>query len=229
MNKLLNYVFPWVCSLCDKGTPLDERYICRDCLSQLTYTGEDNCPLCGTDFDTLLDICPQCVKQSRPWTRGGAPLKFEGNSREIVHHFKYNSKLVLSRFLVPEMVFYLRRKLTENFSAVTMVPLHWSRQWKRGYNQAEVLAAGIAEEMSIPCLSLLKRSSSRSAQALKNKAQRQKNISGIFHVPKKKYIPKGTILLIDDVMTTGTTLAACTGALLEAGADEVCVLTAARG
>jgi competence protein ComFC len=229
IHNTISYIFPYVCSLCQKQKPADERYLCVDCLAEVHFTEKDNCPLCGSDFDTLLNICPQCLEQQRPWVSGGAPLNFKGQSREIIHRFKYNSQLVLSRFLVAEMVKYLKSNNAPKFAAVTMVPLHWLRQWRRGYNQAEVLAQGISRQIGSPCHKLLKRKRSGPAQALKNKTQRQKNITHIFKIPEKQKLPDGAILLVDDVMTTGATLTACTKALNEAGAKEIYVLTAARG
>ena len=168
------------------------------------------------------------MEEKRPWTAGGSLLKLEGHSREVVHQFKYNSKLTLSRFLVPEMAWYVKRKMKTEISAVTMVPLHWTRKWKRGFNQAHILAEGIAKELNIPCVSLLRRKYSAAAQALKNKAQRQKNITRIFHVPQKEKMPQGTILLIDDVMTTGATARALAGLLVNAGATRVDIWLLAR-
>jgi competence protein ComFC len=215
--------------MCQTKEPTDERYLCNDCLMEMSFTQGSNCPLCGSDFDTLLDICTQCIEQKRPWISGGAPLHFEGQTREVIHKFKYNSQLVLSRFLISEMVQYLQKSNMPDFAVVTMVPLHWTRQWKRGYNQAEVLARGIAKQINVPCRKLLKRKHWAAAQALKNKSQRQKNITQIFNVPEKQKLPDGAILLIDDVMTTGATLTACTKALNNAGAKQIYVLTAARG
>jgi len=137
--------------------------------------------------------------------------------------------MALSRFLISEMNRFMENRDFPEISAVTMVPLHWFRYFKRGFNQAEILAQGVAEHLGVPCIKTLKRRRASSAQALKSRQQRQKNITHIFDVPEKQKLPNGAILLIDDVMTTGTTLAACTKALNEAGVEEVYVLTAARG
>ena len=137
--------------------------------------------------------------------------------------------MALSRFLIFEMLRFLENRNFPEISAVTMVPLHWYKYFKRGFNQAEILAQGVADQLGVPCIKTLKRRKSSSAQALKSRKQRQKNITHIFDVPERQKVPNGAILLIDDVMTTGTTLAACTKALIEAGAERVYVLTAARG
>jgi competence protein ComFC len=114
-------------------------------------------------------------------------------------------------------------------STITMVPMHWYRQWRRGYNQAEILAKGLAEKLDIPFTPLLKRHHWTSAQALKNRLQRRENMRNIFTANEKQKSPQGAILLIDDVITTGATLEACSQALIKSGAEKVYILTAARG
>ena len=229
MKNLSKYIFPAACVLCYKHAPVEENSLCIDCLEAISYTQTDSCPVCSSDSIGLLDVCHQCLELKRPWKLGGAPLKLDQNVREIIHKFKYNSNLALSRYLIKEMTEFIENKNFPNIKLVTMVPLHWYKQIRRGFNQAEVLAQGIADNIGVPCLKTLKRRRSSSAQALKNRQQRQKNITHIFTVPEKEKMPDGAILLIDDVMTTGATLAACTEALIEAGAKSVYVLTAARG
>ena len=229
MKNLRKYIFPEVCTLCYKNSPDQDKFLCIECIKEVIHTQTDSCPLCSSDSIGLLDVCHQCLDLKRPWHAGGAPLKFNGITREIIHKFKYNSNLAISRYLIEEMTEYLANKDYPEFSLVTMVPLHWYKQISRGFNQAEILADGISQNIGIPCQKLLRKRKGVSAQALKNRRQRQKNITHIFDVPEKQKLPNGAILLIDDVMTTGATLAACTEALINAGAESVCVLTAARG
>ena len=229
MKALTKYIFPDICSFCCKAPPASENLLCKECLEEISHTQENSCPLCSSDAIGLLDVCHQCLDLKRPWAHGGAPLKFSGLTREIIHKYKYNSNMALSRFLTFEMNQFIENRDFPDISAVTMVPLHWFKYFRRGFNQAEVLARGVAEYLGVPCIKTLKRRRAASAQALKSRQQRQKNITHIFDVPEKQKVPNGAILLIDDVMTTGTTLAACTKALIEAGAGKVYVLTAARG
>ena len=101
-----------------------------------------------------------------------------------------------------------------NVQAVIPVPLHQRRLQERGFNQAELLARAIAAQQQIPCLNALKRTHYTSAQAKRHAAQRQ-HLTGAFQVTQP--LPPGTILLVDDVLTTGLTLQACRDALLNAG------------
>ena len=223
------YIFPEICSLCKENKIYDDSYICETCHKELEFTSNESCKLCSANIDSFLDVCNQCIENKRPWSRGFAPLVFKGQSREAIHKFKYNSQLVISRLLVKLMVDSLMNYGIHDFSCITSVPMHWTKKIRRGFNQAEILASGIAKNLRIPYKDLLIRKSQSSAQALKNKSQRKSNIRQIFKINEKQKVPDGAILLVDDVLTTGTTLTACSKALLENGAREICIITAARG
>ena len=231
MNRkaALNYIFPDVCCLCHEKQS-SYKYICEDCLKKVVYQNGQCCPLCSSPLDsTILNICNQCLKTKRPWTAGSAPLRLEDNSREIVHHFKYNGQITLAHFLIEKMYESFIKQNFPKPAAVTMVPMHWVKKWQRGYNQAEILANGLAKRLNAPLLPLIKRRQWTAAQALKNRRQRQKNILKVFEVREKIKMPDGAILLVDDVMTTGATLTVCSKLLIEKGAGQIYVLTAARG
>ena len=227
--SIISYIFPDICSLCKENSSFDDTYICKPCLEKLEFTPESSCSLCSAPIDTLLNLCHQCINGNRPWIYGSAPLLFKGQSREVIHKFKYNSQLVLSRFLVKEMIQSINKEELSNIQCVTAVPMHWFKKMRRGFNQAELLAQAISEKLGIPYFELLKRKSKAPAQALKNKSQRKQNIRHIFELNEKQKVPEGTILLVDDVLTTGATLTACSKVLLDNGARGIYVLTAARG
>jgi ComF family protein len=107
--------------------------------------------------------------------------------------------------------------------------MHWFKQWQRGYNQAQILAQELSKKINCPLKPLLKRRHWTGAQALMSRTQRQENIRHIFEFNTKEKMPKGTILIVDDVLTTGATLTACCKALINSGAKDICILTAARG
>jgi ComF family protein len=117
----------------------------------------------------------------------------------------------------------------ERFDAVAPVPLHWLRQWRRGFNQSELLAREIARRSGLPLLRALRRVRSTPAQAgLSNTARRQ-NVAAAFQCSRSAKPAEGRrILLVDDVMTTGATASACALALKRGGASRVGILTVAR-
>jgi ComF family protein len=112
------------------------------------------------------------------------------------------------------------------FDLVTAVPLHWRRQWQRGFNQSELLAKAMARARGIPAMKVLRRGSATRAQAGLSNAQRRENVTGAFRARRR--VNGMRILLIDDVMTTGATAGACARALKKAGAKSVSLAALAR-
>ncbi|HKA02551.1 MAG TPA: phosphoribosyltransferase family protein [Candidatus Solibacter sp.] len=143
--------------------------------------------------------------------------------RHLIHLYKYGRIRTLSRPLGNLMVRAM--PLDERFDCIVPVPLHWLRKWRRGFNQSEVLARDLARRTGIPVRNALRRAQSTRVQAgLSNHARRQNVIKAFRARP----VEGKRILLIDDVMTTGATAAACALALKRAGAARVALLTVAR-
>ena len=120
----------------------------------------------------------------------------------------------------------------ESFEAVTPVPLHWRRQWDRGFNQSDLLAREIARRCGIPAVHALKRVRSTLTQAGLSNTGRRRNVAKAFQCRRgarwARCVAGKRILLIDDVMTTGSTAGSCALALKRAGAARVALLTVAR-
>jgi ComF family protein len=116
----------------------------------------------------------------------------------------------------------------ERFDAIVPVPLHWRKQWDRGFNQSELLARHIAGTRGAPMVRALRRKRFTDTQAGLASAGRRRNVSGAFAVKPDFDLQGKRILLIDDVMTTGATASACAAALKRAGAKSVSLLTLAR-
>jgi ComF family protein len=152
---------------------------------------------------------------------------FEDGLRELVHLFKYGRVEALARPLGR----YLRQTLPrdERFDFIVPMPLHWTRAWRRGFNQAALLAAEVSRGTGIPVLRQVRRAHRTAPQAGLTRAGRRSNVRGAF-TPARNALPlEGKrILLIDDVMTTGATAAACARAIKKTGASFVALLTVAR-
>jgi ComF family protein len=114
------------------------------------------------------------------------------------------------------------------FDAVVPVPLHWRKKWSRGFNQSELLARFIARRYSLPVVPALRRRQATAAQAGLTNAARRENVAHAFAVRSRDRVAGKRILLIDDVMTTGATAAACARVLRRAGAASVTLLALAR-
>jgi ComF family protein len=159
--------------------------------------------------------------------RARAVGEYEGTLREIIHALKYSARISLARPLAELM----RRRgsdVLENVDFVVPVPLHWRREYHRGFNQARE----IARHLGPPILEALYRSRATRAQVELAADRRRANVAGAFAIRRSWYrrvnIQGKKLLLIDDVSTTGATLESCAAVLREFGASEVCVLTAAR-
>jgi ComF family protein len=146
--------------------------------------------------------------------------------RELIHLFKYGRVATLARPLGDLMASALPRD--ERFDAVAPVPLHWRRQWQRGFNQSELLARSLSRRTALPLIGALRRSHSTAIQAGLSNTARRRNVSKAFHCRRPDAVAGKRILLIDDVMTTGATAAACAAVLKRAGAARVALLTVAR-
>lgn len=146
--------------------------------------------------------------------------------RKLIHLYKYGKVQTLARPLGELLLRALPRD--ERFDLVVPVPLHWRRRWQRGFNQAELLARLVAARRAIPVTKVLRRVRSTSAQAGLSGTGRRRNVAAAFRCRNSSLMKGRRVLLIDDVMTTGSTAAACALALKRAGASRVALLTVAR-
>jgi ComF family protein len=152
--------------------------------------------------------------------------EYTGALRRSIHLLKYGGIQALARPLGRLLVSAVPRD--DRFDVVVPMPLHWSRRWKRGFNQSELLARIVARRLGAPLSAALRRKRATPPQAGLTNAQRRKNVAGAFEVGKRHLIANKHVLLIDDVLTTGATVNAAAAALKRAGARRVTVLTLAR-
>jgi len=171
--------------------------------------------------------CPLCRAGLRGFDAAYCFGSYEGTLRELIHLYKYGRIQTLSQPLADLLAAAL--PLDERFDAVIPVPLHWRRQWQRGFNQSELLARAIARRRGIAVVRALRRSRSTRTQAGLSNTERRKNVATAFQCRRAGRTLAGRrVLLIDDVMTTGSTAAACARALKQAGAARVVLATVAR-
>jgi ComF family protein len=187
------------------------------------------CVACRTPFINPFPLDEQglCGLCRRGLTGFDAAYSFgsyEDELRKLIHLFKYGKVETLGRPLGQFLLTALPRGL--RFDVVTPMPLHWTKQWERGFNQSELLAAVVSGFWHVPLKRLVRRTRATPVQAGLTNAKRRANVSGAFRAHK---MAKGQrVLLVDDVMTTGATAGACAAALKRAGAAHVTLLTLAR-
>ncbi|HXI43843.1 MAG TPA: ComF family protein [Bryobacteraceae bacterium] len=171
-------------------------------------------------------MCRLCRSGARGFDTAYCFGVYEGTLRELIHLFKYGRMKPLAKTLAAHMVSAL--PLDRRFDVVVPMPLHWRRQWQRGFNQSELLARVTAERRGIPMVKAVRRVRATGAQAGLSNAARRENVAGAFRVRKPRAIEGQRVLLIDDVMTTGATANSCALALKRVGAKSVTLLALAR-
>lgn len=233
-KPLLDLLYPRACAGCGCALPVDAHHVCWDCRAALRPIAPPHCALCGNPVEGRVDhayVCYHCTQMQPVFDRARSALHFEGVAAQVIHRFKYNQALWLEDDLVDLLeactaVHYADRA----FDAVVPVPLYHARQRARGYNQAAVLAAGLARRLRRPLWTrVVSRRRPTETQTHLTARDRLTNVKGAFQVRRSTRIPGRHLLLVDDVMTTGATTSACAQALKEAGAASVCVVTLARG
>jgi ComF family protein len=232
-HGIFSLFFPAECRICD--TPLTgftRVPICGQCLnSPEPLEAEFFCASCNAPFQNSfpLDangVCALCRSNHLSFDRASSFGFYEGSLRSLIHLFKYSAM----RPLAGRLSGLLERALPvdDHFDCIVPVPLHWKRQWRRGFNQAELLARGIAKHRRIPVLNALRRAKATADQAALTSAGRRRNVVGAFQARKGVELLGKRILLVDDVFTTGATASACALTLKRAGAASVFLLTLAR-
>ena len=183
-------------------------------------------------------ICADCrdnrYHSAPPFDAARSVYNYVGAIRPAIHQLKYNGKTALAKPLSQLLIEFLTTSSTRpcaphELDLIVPVPLHAWRQWRRGFNQSELLARQIGRVFEIPAREVLRRTRLTPPQVELSREERQKNMQGAFALRDTKHDIRGvTILLIDDVYTTGATLKECAQVLKNAGAAKVFVFTLAR-
>ena len=222
---------PQLCPSCRE--PVDGAGLCPACWSKLSFIAPPYCQRLGIPFafDSgagLLSM--EAIADPPAYNRARAAVRYDDVARKLVHALKYGDRLDLA----PTMGRWMARaggELLADADALVPVPLHWRRQWARRFNQAALLAQIIARTNGrVVAHGALKRVKATPQQVGLDKSERAHNVQGAFRVPAagRAEVAGRKLLLIDDVLTSGATIDACTRALLRAGATSVDVLVFAR-
>ena len=231
LTTLANLLYPPACLLCD--APLsDAGAVCGRCDAALPRAGAPLCRRCGAEirgaFDAVLE-CAGCRRHPRAFDAARAPWRYAGPAREAVHRFKYGRRRRLGGWLAADMARTARAALPcDERSIIVPVPLHWLKLRLAGRNHAEELARALSRALGAPCVpkALARRRWTRPQTRLSGRA-RLRNVRHAF-TASSRLVCGRTVLLVDDVLTSGATAEACACALKTAGARAVYVLTAAR-
>ncbi|TYP50910.1 ComF family protein [Thermosediminibacter litoriperuensis] len=228
---LLDALFPEspFCAVCGSRLPQGERLLCGSCRDKMEPVSPPVCVKCGRPLDWENAVCADCTGKDRYFVEARAWGVYRGVLKQVIHLYKYRGERRLSEFIGLKMLEALERQNWPSFDYLAAVPLHPERERERGFNQSLLLADVISSKTGIPVFRGLLRARPTEHQSLLEKRCREANVAGAFAVKDGSTIKERTLLLIDDVYTTGSTADECSKALLKAGAAGVYVLTAARG
>ena len=224
---VLDFALPPRCGGC--GTIVDEvDSFCADCWKKLEFLGPGGCSRCGMPLRaTDADLCAACLAKPPRLDRIRSAVAYDDISRSIAMRLKYGRKVALAR----TMSRYMRPLLGEvpEGALFVPVPLHRTRLWRRGFNQSAIVARELARHTGLPVdVEALARV--RATPPLKGMTmrQRRRTVAGAFRARPGAELRGRTVVLIDDVLTTGSTANACARALKRAGAARVELLSWAR-
>lgn len=224
MGKLIKYYFaalvdtilPRLCLICGERLNVGEKYLCLECEADLPltrYSRRARNPMA----DKFNEMIQKSLSVYEPYSYASALFFYHESYKEITRSLKYGGRLGVGREFGRRLGKSLAASpLFRDVDAVVPVPLHWTRKYKRGYNQAEVIAREVARELGAPLRrEFLRRARRTRSQAHLSTASKATNVAGAFKAFSTG-VKVSHILLIDDVFTTGSTLAACHAALREA-------------
>ena len=235
-ERITDLIFPGdiYCAGCGKPIRRGQLYsLCSECIDSIKWANRRTCRICGKPLESWYpsDVCSGCTGTVRHTDGGVVCFIYQGCVREMIHALKYSGKAYLARILgqiLADKITYERL----GFDICIPVPMFAEKEEKRGYNQAELIARFMCEILGKPCRQeLLVRTRDTAPMNRLSAKARRRNIKGAFSVPKKyESILEGkTVLLVDDIYTTGSTVNTCAAELKRAGASKVFTAVMASG
>ena len=233
-RPLLDLLFPPLCHVCKAFIPqAGELFICADCLDKIPFLVSPFCTLCGAPFATeggRNHTCGACLAHA-PFHTCRSSTILGGPIQDLIHGFKYGGRVHLGRPLGLLTASTLAAFCAEAApDLIVPVPLHKKRLRQRGYNQSQLLGAVLGKKWRVPQeVGNLRRLRWTEPQTTLDANDRVANVRGAFGVRDPGRLEGKGVMLVDDVLTTGSTMRACVEALREAGVSAVFAVTVARG
>lgn len=224
-EDIYSFLFPPKCILCEINLEDGKRIICENCLGKLLKEPESTlpfCPYCRCSYPDYYEKCRRCGGRKSPG-KLYALYEVSDSLRYYLHHFKYHRRPEIGMdFARKAYQVYGNAEFINEIDLIIPVPMYKRKQLNRGYNQAEVLAAQIAEVLQLPVnVSAVKRLRNTKSQTYLDPGKRFGNVKGAFRVEAVDAIKGKTILLVDDIVTTGATLTECSRILKQSGAKNI--------
>ena len=228
---MLDLVFPRRCPICDHVIGFGKGDICRPCLEKIRPIRSPFCMKCGKPLEDETEYCMDCGRKRHLYIRGTAVFEYR-DVASAIYRFKYGGRQEYAAFFGRCMAERLKTRLKQwKAEALVPVPIHPSRKKQRGYNQAELLAREISSLTGLPvCGNLVARGKKTMPQKNLDDIQRQNNLKKAYKILRND-VKLNTIVIIDDIYTTGSTIDMLTATLHAAGIKNVffAVLAIGRG
>ena len=227
LKPLLDFALPPRCGGC--GAIVDELdSFCAQCWTKIDFLGSGGCSVCGLPLEgTEIDSCARCLAKPPRLERMRAATAYGEISRSIAIRFKYGRKVALGRTMARYMA-PLLGELPAN-AVLVPVPLHRGRIWRRGFNQSAIVARNLARRLGVDMdADALRRVKATPPLKGMSMHQRRRAVAGVFRVNPSAELRGRTVVLVDDVLTTGSTVNACARVLRRAGAERVELISWAR-
>ena len=223
---VLDFALPPRCAGCGVIVA-DAHSFCAECWKEIDFLGDAGCSVCGVPLHaTDAGTCAVCLAKPPRIARTRAAVAYDDLSRSLAIRLKYGRKVAIAR----TMARYMAPLVAQSADALLIpVPLHRTRLWQRGFNQSALVARELSRRLEIGTNPFVLRRTKRTPP-LKGMSplQRRKTVAGAFRVIDKAAVAGRTVILVDDVLTTGSTADACARTLQRAGAARVELVSWAR-
>ncbi len=226
LQRALDLVWPRFCLICGLDAP-GHPDICPACRAQLP-PADPACRRCALLLPREVERCGHCIAAAPAFDAAIAAFAYGPPIASLVQRFKFNRDLAAGRLLARLLAEQLVQRGAARPELLIPVPLNWRRRWQRGFNQSELLCRDLSRHFGgLPWSDALVRRRATPAQSALPAGKRRGNVRGAFSV---RHLPPGvrSVVLVDDVMTTGATLAECARVLKRAGVARVEVWVVAR-
>lgn len=230
MNFLVELLFPRRCPVCDRPVDKMGRYICKKCRNKIQYIQSPFCMKCGKSLkDEAMEYCEDCKNATHLFERGRALYEYD-TVKGAIYRFKYENRKEYAEFFGKELAGKLGKEMLGwKADAIVPVPLHKDKEKQRGYNQATLLAKELGNELNMPVYEkIIYRTKPTTPQKNLNGKERQNNLKNAFKI-RQNDVKLKTVIVVDDIYTTGTTMNELAGCLKSAGTEKVYCISLAVG
>lgn len=215
----------WQCAVCGKEN-FDGGYVCAECEAKLCYNDGAICLHCGRKVLVSGSYCSTCAEHMISVDMARSVYSYEGDVRKLIKNLKYDNKRFLADYFADKLaMIYLKNYFNADF--LTFIPMTEKAKKRRGYNQSEILANKVSKKIGVEVKVVLEKVKETERQAKLGRKERLKNLDGAFKVVDRKAVKGKTVVIVDDVTTTGSTAEVIASRLKRAGAERVYLITVA--